>query len=110
MFNRPVPQEVSDAMKELREFNHGKSADVIEKYINSLPLEFSREEWLEILKREALDDPETGWLSDLSSRGLSWSDFDEVISLDDYGGSVDVGHVVGLIQHVLKFGDPNEEV
>ena len=44
MFNRPVPQEVSEAIKELREFNHGKSADVLVNYINSLSLEISRED------------------------------------------------------------------
>lgn len=110
MFNRPVPQEVSDAIKELREFNHGKSADVLENYINSLPLEISREEWIEIFKREALEDPETGWLSGLGNWVLSWSDSDEAIILDYHKGSVDVAHIVGLIQHVLKHGDPNEEI
>lgn len=109
MFNRQVPQEVSDAINELREFNHGKSADVLEKYINSLPLEFSREEWTEIFKREALDVPETGWLSDLSHTYLSWNDREESIMVGSEG-SVDVGHIVGLIQHVLTHGDPNEEV
>lgn len=110
MFNRPVPQEVSDAMKELREFNHDKSADILENYINSLPLEISREEWIEIFKREALEESEVGWLSDLGNWELSWSDFDEAVVLGHHEGSVDVAHIVGLIQHVLKHGDPNEEI
>lgn len=109
MFNRQVPQEVSDAMKEFREFNHGKSADVLENYINSLPHEISREEWVEVFKSEALEEPEMGWLSDLSNCGLSWNDSDESIVLDYPGGSVDVAHIVELIQHVLENGIPDEK-
>lgn len=53
------------------------------------------------LKREALDDPETGWLSDLASRDLEWEERDEVIVFGEWEGSIDVGHLAGIVESLI---------
>lgn len=60
-----------------------------------------REVIIERLKREALSDPHTGWLSDLARKGLDWSESDEVIMLRHVDGSVDVGHLAGIVEHLI---------
>lgn len=60
-----------------------------------------REAIIAELRREALSDPETGWLSDLARKGLDWSGNDEVIMLRHVDGSVDVGHLAEVVGHLI---------
>lgn len=54
------------------------------------------------LKREALHDSEHGWLSDLHRRGLEWDDFNEAIMIQRGDGSVDVGHLAEVVEHLIE--------
>ena len=62
----------------------------------------TREKIIGRLKREALKDPETGWLSDLARRGLAWEERDEVIAIGEWFGSVDVGHLAGIVEIIAE--------
>lgn len=64
---------------------------------------FDRESIISELKYEALDEPETGWLSDLARRDLVWEERDEIIAIgDDWFGSVDVGHLAGIVESIIS--------
>lgn len=54
------------------------------------------------LKREALTTPEEGWVSDLGSWDLEWSEFDEAIVLGYHEGSIDVGHLAGIVENLIE--------
>lgn len=58
----------------------------------------THEEIVELLVREALEVPEEGWLSDLSSHDLRYDELNQSIVVDN-DGSIDVGHIAGLILH-----------
>lgn len=107
--NIPKPKTVEEALEEIRMFNLKRSAKIIEKHISSQPKTISREQWVEVLKKEALSDPKHGWLSDLGKWDLEWSDLDESIVLGYHEGSIDIGHLVGIIQHVLENGIPDAD-
>lgn len=65
--------------------------------------EQTRESIVGRLKREALKDPETGWLSDLARRGLAWEEREEVIVIGkDWFGSVDIGHLAGIVEIIAE--------
>lgn len=66
-----------------------------------------REAIIAELKREALDDPEIGWLSDLSGRDLEWDERDEVIIFGKWDGSIDVGQLAGIVEGLI---DKNSQV
>ncbi|QEP06155.1 hypothetical protein [Glutamicibacter sp. ZJUTW] len=63
---------------------------------------FDRESIISELKYEALEDPETGWLSDLASRDLEWEERDEVIVFGEWEGSIDVGHLAGIVESIIS--------
>ena len=54
-----------------------------------------------VLRNGALDDPGHGWLSDLNSQGLKWSENDHVIWFDWSDGSVDVGHLAEIVEKLI---------
>ena len=58
-----------------------------------------REAIVKALKDEALH--ETGWLSDLHRQGLEWHDASEIIVIDDWFGSVDVGHLAEVVERLI---------
>ncbi|GAA0200294.1 hypothetical protein [Glutamicibacter creatinolyticus] len=60
-----------------------------------------RVEIIATLKREALTTPEEGWVSDLGSWDLEWSEFDEAIVLGHHEGSIDVGHLAGIVEKLV---------
>lgn len=64
--------------------------------------EQTREAIVEQLKREALEDPETGWLSDLARRGLRWEERNEAIIIDAWYGSVDIGHLAEVVEAIAE--------
>ena len=61
-----------------------------------------RSEIIKELCVTALDDPETGWLSDLASKGLEWDEFNEVIMMRDMGGSIDIGHLAEIVEILIE--------
>lgn len=61
----------------------------------------NRAEIIEELRKEALDDPECGWLSGLAWRGLKWDEFNEEIDFSCTDGSVDVGHLAEIVEHLI---------
>lgn len=56
---------------------------------------------LEILRVEALGDRSTGWLSDMGNFRLKWDEQNSAIVIDD-SGSIDVGHLAGIISEILE--------
>lgn len=59
------------------------------------------EEILKTLVTTALEDPETGWLSDLSCYGLEYDD-SEMVILCGHEGSVDVGHLAEIVFYIIR--------
>jgi len=64
--------------------------------------ELKHEFIVEALKREALGDPQTGWLSDLARRGLTWDERNQIIVIGDWFGSVDVGHLAEVVERLAE--------
>lgn len=64
--------------------------------------EFDREAIINELRDEALKDPHTGWLSDLARRDLTWDGQDEIIVIGAWYGSVDVGHLAGIVESIIS--------
>ena len=63
----------------------------------------TREEIIEELKNTALENPEEGWLSGLSSSQLEYSYFDDAILInrgDD--GAIDLGHLADIIEGMIQ--------
>lgn len=57
---------------------------------------------IEELKNEALDVTEEGWLSDLSSERLEWVEGAKAIVIGDWIGSIDVGHLSGIVESLIS--------
>lgn len=57
---------------------------------------------VETLKGEALNEADTGWLSDLARRGLTWNDRGEIIVIGDWFGSVDIGHLAEVVERMVS--------
>lgn len=64
--------------------------------------EQTREKIIETLKGEALNGADTGWLSDLARRGLTWDDRGEIIVIGDWFGSVDIGHLAEVVERLAE--------
>ena len=64
--------------------------------------EFDREAIINELRDGALKDPHTGWLSDLARRDLTWDGQDEIIFIGAWYGSVDVGHLAGIVESIIS--------
>lgn len=63
----------------------------------------TREEIIDTLKTTALEEPEAGWLSGLSSSQLAYSYFDDAILInggDD--GAIDLGHLADIIEGMIQ--------
>ena len=54
-----------------------------------------------LLVREALDDPEVGWLSDMGAFRLEYDHKNKFIGVGDRG-SIDVGHLAGIVYRLLQ--------
>lgn len=54
---------------------------------------------VETLRAEALDDRDTGWLSDLSRYDLRYDAKSRVISLSNLG-SIDLGHLAEIVERL----------
>ena len=54
---------------------------------------------LNILRKEALDDPETGWISDIARRRPQYDEAGQTITFD--GGSIDLGHLAAIIDDCI---------
>lgn len=57
----------------------------------------TRDEIRDELVSTAIDDPDTGWLSDIAGPGLVYDEKDEVLYID-YEGGIDIGHLASIIQ------------
>lgn len=55
---------------------------------------------IEILRSEALDDRETGWLSDMTTYRLEYDEDNWAISVDD--GSIDLSHLASIVLEILE--------
>lgn len=61
----------------------------------------SIEEIIKVLRVEALEDPETGWLSDLGSFELEYDSSGQAIELVGWG-SIDLGHLAGIVHELIE--------
>lgn len=59
----------------------------------------SYDEIIEILREEALADPETGWLSDMSHYPLEYDE--DTLSIGVGNGSIDLSHLASIILEIL---------
>lgn len=68
-------------------------------------VQLTRDVILTTLVAEALDDPDTGWLSDLGVDGyyLEYDLSNETITIDspEHVGSIDVGQLAGVIEALV---------
>lgn len=63
---------------------------------------YSHSDIVRILVREALDDVETGWLSDMGQFDLAWDSSNQAIEVLGGGeGSIDVSHLVSIVQALI---------
>lgn len=60
----------------------------------------SYEEIIEILREEALTDPETGWLSDMGHYQLRYVEYARAIEVGN--GSIDLSHLASIILEILE--------
>lgn len=66
----------------------------------------TKDQILAELTRTAMEDPDTGWLSNLAAAGLEYDEADESITVG-HEGTIDVGHIAGVIEHLQN--DPVPE-
>ena len=59
----------------------------------------TKDQILAELTRTAMEDPDTGWLSNLAAAGLEYDEADESIAVG-HEGTIDVGHIAGVIEHL----------
>lgn len=60
----------------------------------------SYDEIVEILRKEALTDPETGWLSDMGHYRLGYVKYNQTIEVGN--GSIDLSHLASIILEILE--------
>lgn len=65
-----------------------------------MSMNLSHEQIIEILRAEALDDRDTGWLSDMNAYPLEYEDGDWAISTGN--GSIDLSHLASIFQGILE--------
>lgn len=56
---------------------------------------------IKTLVDEALEDPETGWLSDLGGFDLEYDERNASIVLEGWG-SIDIGHLAGIVESMIS--------
>ena len=61
----------------------------------------THDEIVKTLRVEALDDRDTGWLSDMGEFGLEWDESSAAIVINGRG-SIDVGHLAGIISEIVE--------
>lgn len=57
---------------------------------------------IEILRSEALDDRDTGWLSDMGLFNLSYDDDNWAIIVGQHSGSIDLSHLASIVLEILE--------
>ena len=63
---------------------------------------YSHGDIVRVLVREALDDAETGWLSDMGKFDLAWDSSNQAIGVWGGGeGSIDVSHLASIVQAII---------
>lgn len=60
----------------------------------------SHEDVIEILRAEALDDREVGWLSDMGTYRLEYNEDNWAIEVGN--GSIDLSHLASIVQGILE--------
>ena len=62
----------------------------------------SHAEIVTVLRDEALDDPETGWLSDLGDHSPEWEESNQAIYVGSGGGgTIDLSHLASIVQSFM---------
>jgi len=60
------------------------------------------EDIVEELRAQALDERDTGWLSDMCGFDLEYDERDSIIDVDRGHGSIDLGHLAGIVLSLLE--------